>query len=190
MLYFVDYDKVTWHKFIWHKHYAIRFSSFAWLAVMKGLKTADILSERNIYINPICPLCEKEEESILHLFFQCDFSFEVLITLIPDAGNFLLRPTILQIFEFLDEIQRFNSNERNFSFLMICCLVYFIWRERNSRRFMQKKASPMVVLNLAASAIVLKSRRWKIWENFAASFPSCYIRQTGFQVDQTPATGL
>ncbi|KAI0492827.1 hypothetical protein KFK09_027103 [Dendrobium nobile] len=69
---------VPWHKFVWHKRYALRFSSYAWLAISESLKIADALSKWGIFILATCVLCNKEMESINHLFFQCDFSFRGL----------------------------------------------------------------------------------------------------------------
>ncbi|KAL0913533.1 hypothetical protein M5K25_016998 [Dendrobium thyrsiflorum] len=37
---------VTWHLFVWHKHFALRYSSFCWMAIIGGLKTADVLRAR------------------------------------------------------------------------------------------------------------------------------------------------
>ncbi|XP_020695245.1 uncharacterized protein LOC110108792 [Dendrobium catenatum] len=48
--YFNDYPNVTWWKFVWHKKYVIRFSSFCWMAIKGGLKTADSLFARGIEV--------------------------------------------------------------------------------------------------------------------------------------------
>ncbi|XP_020680603.1 uncharacterized protein LOC110098203 [Dendrobium catenatum] len=133
--FFGDISDVPWHIYIWHKHFAIRYSSYAWLAINGGLKTADVLAARRIHINTRCYFCHNEDESTSHLFFQCPFSFSVLHALIPDVGCFLLRPTIMQLFEFYEDYQVFGAAERNFCYLSTCCMVYFLWRERNDRRY-------------------------------------------------------
>ncbi|XP_020684260.2 uncharacterized protein LOC110100887 [Dendrobium catenatum] len=98
MHFYEDRHKVSWYTFVWHRNYALRFSSFVWLAMVDGLKTADVLAKRNIFIPSLCPFCRASEESISHLFFQCEFSFLVISFLLPSLQNFLLRPTIIQIF--------------------------------------------------------------------------------------------
>ncbi|XP_020698290.2 uncharacterized protein LOC110110968 [Dendrobium catenatum] len=55
--YFEGRQKVNWHHFIWHKRAALRFSSYSWLLIRGGLKLADILARRNIFIDANCPLC-------------------------------------------------------------------------------------------------------------------------------------
>ncbi|XP_020696711.1 uncharacterized protein LOC110109848 [Dendrobium catenatum] len=99
-VFFADLIKVPWYKFIWHKRIALRYSSYTGLAVCNGLKTADVLAKRNIIIHSIFPLCDKKDESISHLFFQCQYSFQILETLLPDVRGLLLRPKMLQLFEF------------------------------------------------------------------------------------------
>ncbi|PKU78886.1 hypothetical protein MA16_Dca000230 [Dendrobium catenatum] len=159
MFYFSNFLKVTWHKYIWHKRFALKYSSYAWLAVLDGLKSVEVPAKRNIFINLTCPLFEEENESITHLFFQCDFSFQILRILMPDVETFLLRPTLLQFFNFFYEVHWYKSHDKNFSFSMVCYLVYFIWRERNQRRFSRKQASPITLYRLVISAISFKATR-------------------------------
>ncbi|KAL0917530.1 hypothetical protein M5K25_012596 [Dendrobium thyrsiflorum] len=155
MIFFSDFTRVSWHKFIWPKCLALRFSSFAWLVVLNGLKTAEVLARRNILIHPVCPLCLKEEESIMHILFHCGFSFQILTSLLPDVEGFLFRPSLLQLFEFLDEIQR----------------------ERNDRRFTKKHSSQFAICHKITVAISAKAIRWKNFDKLCNSFPHCFSRQ-------------
>ncbi|XP_020704118.1 uncharacterized protein LOC110115267, partial [Dendrobium catenatum] len=61
---------VNWWEFVWHKRYILRYSSYSWMALSGGLKTADSLLARNISVDPICALCHSHAESINHLFFE------------------------------------------------------------------------------------------------------------------------
>ncbi|KAI0519828.1 hypothetical protein KFK09_007289 [Dendrobium nobile] len=104
--------KVPWYKYIWHKHFAIRYSSYTWLAIKEGLKSAEILALRGILITPVCYLCQNEDESSSHLFFQCPFSFSILHSLLPDVRGFLLRPNMLQLFEHFEDCQTIEGADR------------------------------------------------------------------------------
>ncbi|KAL0921994.1 hypothetical protein M5K25_005950 [Dendrobium thyrsiflorum] len=167
---FVDRQKVPWYKFIWHKRAALRFSSFTWLLVKDGLKLADVLARRNIFIEAICPLCNSVEESGSHVFFQCDYSFAVISHLLPVLDSFLFRPTILQLFDFIDELSIYNKVEKDYCFFVICAAVYFIWKERNNRRFSD---SHLTHLELRQNLILAVSRKWsgsKYWERCLSGF--------------------
>ncbi|KAI0509879.1 hypothetical protein KFK09_010476 [Dendrobium nobile] len=37
---FSNVEEVHWHKFIWHKHHCLRFSSYAWMVFIEKLKSA------------------------------------------------------------------------------------------------------------------------------------------------------
>ncbi|PKU61258.1 Putative ribonuclease H protein [Dendrobium catenatum] len=165
----------AWHKFIWHKRAVLRHSSYAWLLIRDGLKTADILAKRNIFINPICPLCHGGVESGAHLYFSCEFSFAIITYLLPVLNCFLLRPTVLQLFEFVEEISTLNPVEKNFCYFVICCVIYFIWRERNDRRFEGSHLSQHELCKKIAWIISCKTSKWKDFELLQALFPSCFL---------------
>ncbi|XP_020680432.2 uncharacterized protein LOC110098065 [Dendrobium catenatum] len=166
--------EVSWAKYIWHKRAALRFSSYSWLLIKNGLKTADVLAKRHIYIDPMCPICLRELECSSHLFFLCDFSFDVLAGLLPILNCFLLRPSLLQLFEFMDEISIFNAVEKNFCYFVVCCVIYFLWRERNDRRFSGTNMTLPEMLKKITWAISLKVYNWKSSEALRATFPTCF----------------
>ncbi|PKU68597.1 hypothetical protein MA16_Dca021321 [Dendrobium catenatum] len=68
-------NEVTWREFVWHKHYALRYSIFGWLSLVGGLKTADNLIRRNSMVDPKCCFCLDTSKSLSHLFFESDGSF-------------------------------------------------------------------------------------------------------------------
>ncbi|PKU78251.1 Putative ribonuclease H protein [Dendrobium catenatum] len=174
LLYFDNVQEVAWAKFVWHKRAALRYSAYAWLLFKNGLKTADVLAKRNIFITSTCPLCRTGIESYAHLFFSCEFSFGVLSSLLPILNGFLFRPTTLQLFEFLEEIGTFNAVEKKFCYLVICCVIYFLWRERNDRRFSSSQRNLFEVGKQVAMAISSKVSHWKAKDELFCSFPNCF----------------
>ncbi|KAI0492375.1 hypothetical protein KFK09_026646 [Dendrobium nobile] len=69
---------LCWYNMVWHKRKALKFSVFAWMANKGGLKTADALRLRHIFVPSICRLCHISDESVSHLFFECNYSFSIL----------------------------------------------------------------------------------------------------------------
>ncbi|KAL0910776.1 hypothetical protein M5K25_018861 [Dendrobium thyrsiflorum] len=139
---------------------ALRYSVFAWLCIAGGLKTAAALSLRNVYISPLCPLCHLDIESVNHLFFECNFSYAVLTKLIPKASVLLLRPTATQLFDWTEEL---NLPERGHSLfkLYICCVIYHVWKERNSRRFGGQSICPVTLYHCIQRSVRAKVLKWK-----------------------------
>ncbi|KAL0923558.1 hypothetical protein M5K25_007620 [Dendrobium thyrsiflorum] len=146
MNYYNDLTPCSWHNMIWHKKYVPRYSSFVWLCLVGGLKTTDALILINIQADPCCSLCHCSDESNSHIFFECSFSFSILVNIIPCASVLLLKPTILQLLAWINDHE---DSIKNFIFLYVCCTIYYIWKERNERRFGNSmKSSSTIVLQI------------------------------------------
>lgn len=98
LFFFFNLAKVSWSQFIWHKKHALRYSCYSWMAILRRLKCDDILIRRSIPISPLCSFCQDAPESHRHLFFECDFSFMVITSILTFFNSFLFRPTLCQIF--------------------------------------------------------------------------------------------
>ncbi|KAI0511222.1 hypothetical protein KFK09_011847 [Dendrobium nobile] len=86
--------------------YAMHFSCYTYTALLKGLKTIDILSKWNLDVPLTFVVCSNDEENHNHIFFECDFSFSIIISsLVPCLHHFILRPIFLQVLDF-----NFTSN--------------------------------------------------------------------------------
>ncbi|XP_020683139.1 uncharacterized protein LOC110100086 [Dendrobium catenatum] len=132
--FYSDYPTCNWYSMVWHKRHVIKHLVYVWLALKGALKTTDALSIRNIHIPTICSLCNQHDETISHLFFECSYSFSILNAMLPGMNSFLLKPNILQLFDWLN--RKFNSNKelKCFYLLNISTVIYYLWKERNSRR--------------------------------------------------------
>ncbi|KAL0913267.1 hypothetical protein M5K25_016714 [Dendrobium thyrsiflorum] len=136
--YFANDSTVDWYLSVWHKNFALRYSVYSWMAFSGGLKTVEVLLLRNINIvDLLCPLCHDFNETTNHLFFECLYSFNVLTRLMPTFRNFLLHPNIYQAFEHVSALET-ASNVKNGILLLLNATVYYLWMERNNRRFNSK----------------------------------------------------
>ncbi|PKU84771.1 hypothetical protein MA16_Dca008181 [Dendrobium catenatum] len=123
-----------------------------------GLKTADCLISRGISVSNTCALCHYYDENISHIFFECDYSFAIISTLMRNLGFLLLRPNILQLFEYIDET---HSKDKDLYFLLVCSAVYHIWLERNDRKFGGKAISSTSLAIKIKIAVFSKIMKWK-----------------------------
>lgn len=130
-----SFSDVRWHKLIWFKSYALIFFYFAWICIMDGLKIVDRLATRKFFIPHQCQICFFELETMNHLFFECSFSFNLLKEILPWIECFLLKPTFQQLLEANKDSPTLSQLWKHRALLSSCCLLYFIWRERNRRRF-------------------------------------------------------
>ncbi|KAL0921281.1 hypothetical protein M5K25_008339, partial [Dendrobium thyrsiflorum] len=181
-----EHPSCMWAKHLWFKGSSLRFSVYGWLCVVGGFKTAKALSHRNIFIDPICPLCNSDHESSTHLFFECPFSFNIIVRLIPQAATLMLRPTVVQFFDWLEDLQPPDSMLRLYK-LITCCSIYAIWKERNERRLGGHCNCLNTVLKSIKSSVFAKVCKWKneycfITEEFNKSSGARYHLVTTYSV--------
>ncbi|KAI0494853.1 hypothetical protein KFK09_024999 [Dendrobium nobile] len=158
--YFQNLPNCSWADLIWHKKHSLRFSSYSWLALVGGLKTATALHHRNIVVDLHCSLCHSSPESTSHLYFECNFSHSILSCLIPESAALLMRPNLMQMLDWVNENDSFSSTKKKLYFFSISCLIYFIWRERNERRFKSNASSTTTVKLKINRVISTKVSKW------------------------------
>ncbi|KAL0921203.1 hypothetical protein M5K25_008255 [Dendrobium thyrsiflorum] len=159
-------ETVAWHKFVWHKSKALRFSVFTWQAILGGLKTVDALARRNIHSSePHCTFCSCELETLSHLFFECPYSFTVLIKLIPSFQSFYLRPSLLQALNHVGNLPE-DTLDKQGLLLTLNAIVYHLWRERNNRRYGSSTACAITTVRKVAKVIKYKLSHRKFSEFF------------------------
>ncbi|KAL0919220.1 hypothetical protein M5K25_011302 [Dendrobium thyrsiflorum] len=170
--YFERDDTVDWHKLVWHKNKALRFSVFTWQALLGGLKTVDNLARRNIHIpDPYCILCRCDAENLNHLFFECSYSFSVLTRLIPSFNSFYLRPSLTQSLHYVGNLL-VAKLEKQGLLLTLNAIVYHLWRERNNRRYGPTSDCAITTANKVVKAIKYKLAHRKFSEFLEKWFKS------------------
>ncbi|XP_058198487.1 uncharacterized protein LOC131314007 [Rhododendron vialii] len=122
-------------KVIWGSHNVPRWSFILWLAALHRLSTKDRLRNWGMALDALCCLCQDEEESHHHLFFDCSYS---------TRGNVSW------------DTFRFVSLKST-----LTATVYGLWQERNSRIFCAKMKDHTQVATDIANGIraFLSSRR-------------------------------
>lgn len=65
-----------WDK-VWGLGLPPKFLLFVWNVIHRILAVKDALRRRNVIVDPICPLCGLDEETIEHLFLNCNFAQRV-----------------------------------------------------------------------------------------------------------------
>ncbi|PKU65301.1 Putative ribonuclease H protein [Dendrobium catenatum] len=169
-MFYSNMDNVDWCKFIWHKKHALRYACYAWMAIQGKLKTADSLIRRSIPAPPHCNFCLEHFENHSHLFFGCDFTFEVLSKLLPGVNAFYLRPNLFQVYDFFWNNSNTSKLEKIFCSMTVSVTIYFLWRERNQRRFKGDIGNVDAILKKICSAVQAKVNTWNNKEIFDGKF--------------------
>ncbi|KAL0908079.1 hypothetical protein M5K25_022549 [Dendrobium thyrsiflorum] len=99
---------------------------------------------------------EKKQLDIITLKFTL-----VVHNLLPLFRKFFLRPNIIQALEHIVGLE-IDHKVKNAYLLILNAIVYFIWVERNSRRFNAKTVCAIITMSKKITrAIYLKLDKWK-----------------------------
>lgn len=102
---------VSWDKIVWNKNLVPIFSFFLWLSARLRLMTRDRLLRMGLCKNDMCILCCAAQESVNHLFFECNFSAPVWVEVMRRCGY------KRKAGKWEDELERIThcSGKKNFS---------------------------------------------------------------------------
>ncbi|XP_021734864.1 uncharacterized protein LOC110701538 [Chenopodium quinoa] len=70
----IQYSNVKWGDWVWNKLNIPRHKFVCWLIMWRRIRVRVHLYKIGVINNPSCPLCDDGEETVDHLFFECDYS--------------------------------------------------------------------------------------------------------------------
>lgn len=120
---------------IWHSHALPRHSFLLWLVAKGRLYTLDRLCQWNLGSTCIvCCLCSSHDESHAHLFFECDYSQQLMDL----ACEWLQLQRVPRRFNawrhWLTHLMSASSWRQKTRAACLAAVAYHIWSERNARR--------------------------------------------------------
>lgn len=127
--------KVPWYNLIWFPKHIPRHALILWMAIRDKLPTMDKLERYGLTSNSRCVFCPTGLESMDHLFFSCHFTLKIWRNMLQMCSlGYCPKPWKA----FLDHIStRWKGNKLKYRLGKLClgASIYYIWRERNNRRF-------------------------------------------------------
>ncbi|XP_074282751.1 uncharacterized protein LOC141607296 [Silene latifolia] len=129
-------QKVYWAPLIHGKGCNPKHSVTGVMVMQDGLPTVDKLISRGMCFVNRCALCERSCEDIPHLFFNCEFSKQVLNA----VGSWVLMP--LESFSLDSLMQAVLPTRSNVMVhTSLLATIYYLWKERNDRIFKGSKST-------------------------------------------------
>lgn len=136
-----DGEKVDWSAAIWTSRSIPRQSFHAWLVVQNRIPTRDRMIGWGIQVPPLCLLCNVNDESRDHLYWDCNYTFDLWSIV---AGRCRITPerrwenTLHQMITLPPP-----TSTRSLILLGWPATLYWIWNERNVR---PRRSSEMMQL--------------------------------------------
>ncbi|XP_021721521.1 uncharacterized protein LOC110689100 [Chenopodium quinoa] len=127
--------KVPWKRVTFHNLATPKSVFILWLALWNRLVTKDRLLQWHISCDPKCFLCLNGNESVQHLFFDCDFSRKVWSKVL---GILRVSKRVQQLSDEVDWIKKICRSSRLKNKVIQVAFtetVYGIWIQRNAVLF-------------------------------------------------------
>jgi hypothetical protein len=127
-------------KGVWRTKSPPRAAFFVWSAAIGKILTLDNLRKRQVVVVNRCFMCKKDGESIDHLLLHCKVAHALWCNIFSrlDLSWFMFSSV-------LDLCACWYSSSRNRSAvvwkMMLICIFWSIWRERNNRCFEDLESS-------------------------------------------------
>jgi hypothetical protein len=146
------------NKSIWSAKVEDKHRFFAWLLVQYKLLTSDNLAARSWPCNPICPLCDQEQETVEHLVLTCVYAQEVWLRVSSWTDGVVKVPDAHQSMEIWWNVSLKGLPKKTKQSLasLLIYTAWNIWKERNRRVFEGVAVLPSRVLALIKEEIKLR----------------------------------
>ncbi|XP_020576750.1 uncharacterized protein LOC110022248 [Phalaenopsis equestris] len=140
-----SFDKWRWGKPIWNNFFTPSVSFFLWRYLFNLLPLDDILKLKGLKLASRCQLCNREEESAVHLFFQCSYAKEVWFIL---GKNFHVNwRDCIDIVDFLHIWRAADILDSKLAFFSML-VIWFLWTTRNDIKYQNLTPVPSTSASL------------------------------------------
>ncbi|XP_021852226.2 uncharacterized protein [Spinacia oleracea] len=125
-----DKPRVHWDKMVWNRLNVPKHRFICWLAVHSKLQTTDKLAKIGISQSASCLICGLDDETHQHLFFQCQYSKQIIIAVHQWIG-FSIHGNLVQLVRKAGQ-SKASKFRKHVYFAAVGAAVYLIWRCRNT----------------------------------------------------------
>ena len=146
-------------KSVWKVKAPSRVAFFIWLAAWGKIFTCDNLMRRGYTMAGWCCMCQCVNETVDHLLIHCS-AIQILSNFVFRAFriHWILPRRVLELL--CGWWNWFGRHQSNIWNLIPHCLMWMVWRERNSRTFEDKKKSANQFLGSFVESFFEWARAW------------------------------
>ncbi|XP_074288589.1 uncharacterized protein LOC141613746 [Silene latifolia] len=146
---------VRWHHWTRNRLIVPKHAFFIWLVAHKRLLTQDRLMKMMIAARNRCLLCDTEEESIEHLFFQCSYSQRCLRLL---EEWLQVSIPLNSIIDWWIRLRERSLLKKQVVAAAVAHLMYLIWYARNRCMLLYGLPFPVVLIKQVKECLLMNLR--------------------------------
>ena len=126
---------------VWKSRVPTRVAFFSWTATLGRIFTIDNLRKQRILIIDCCCICKSNGESVNHLLLHCPIAQELWNPILTLFGTLWVMPRGVEDL-FACWSGKVGKSESGAIWTAVPhCLMWCLWRERNSRTFSEEEHS-------------------------------------------------
>lgn len=131
-----------------------RWQFILWLAAKSKLRTLDLAPYLGKGI--LCLLCKSHPETNAHLFFDCNYAWNVWSFILEKFGMKLRIRSIYRLLPWIGHKGRFAGFLGKKRCLLLAAAVYFVWQARNISLF-EGSSTPWIDTATKAEFYILRA---------------------------------
>uniref|UniRef100_A0A803PWX2 Reverse transcriptase domain-containing protein n=1 Tax=Cannabis sativa TaxID=3483 RepID=A0A803PWX2_CANSA len=146
-LLFIRPEKKDWCKHVWDRLVIPKHKFILWLVLLDRLKTKDRVCRYDPQVDPTCLLCGKADESVQHLFFQCEYSSKCLAEWKSRLSWGTKAIEVHRLLQLISKFKGISVTRRSMMLTMLTALIYQIWGARNDVLWNQKLWQTRIIVD-------------------------------------------
>ncbi|XP_019242144.1 PREDICTED: uncharacterized protein LOC109222223 [Nicotiana attenuata] len=152
-----EFQKVPWRRLICNNYGLPKWKFILRLAIQERLATKERLARWGIQIDTTCSLCQREIETVQHLFFECELTATIWQQLLKWQGIQRTKLGWKEELAWIERRAKGRSGGAELCRMSLAAAVYHIWQERNNVIFQQKNRPTKAIIRSIIQEIHVKA---------------------------------
>nr|XP_009793629.1 PREDICTED: uncharacterized protein LOC104240481 [Nicotiana sylvestris] len=164
-------QKVTWRKLVCNNQGQPKWIFILRLALQQRLATKDRLIRWGIDMDKTCLLCNKENETMQHIFFKCEITGKVWDGLLRWQGIQRSHKNWQDEIAWMEKMAKGKSARPAICRIILAAAIYHCWQERNFVTFQKKRRTTIALTKLIIQEVHVRAARFPYLDKINYDIP-------------------
>nr|XP_016478967.1 PREDICTED: uncharacterized protein LOC107800323 [Nicotiana tabacum] len=156
-----EFQKVTWRCLVCNNKGMPKCIFILRLAIQDRLATKERLARWGLVDETLCTMCHRNNETMHHLFFDCDYSNEIWQKLLSWQGVMKRKKQWKEEVQWAEKKAAGKSAGAEIYRMVLTATVYHIWQARNSIIFQKKQVNAQSIVKTIVQEMHIRAQNCK-----------------------------
>ncbi|XP_070022875.1 uncharacterized protein [Nicotiana sylvestris] len=143
------------------------------LAILDRLATKERLARWGLMEETVCSLCQRSNEIVQHLFFECDVAWEIWQKLLQWEGIMRRKKQWHEEVQWAVEKATGKSVGAELYRITLAAVIYHVWQARNKSIFQKEKVNVVSIVKVIVQEIHIRAQSCKKLDAYLSNM-NCY----------------